>query len=94
MDFPPPAHELLPVPIPGQTIVESIYSRSGAERNFITQDAAGLFRVYEEHWNTFVDEPAQSYWCRNGPFQLTDDLAMARRYAKLGFTDSTSDEVA
>ena len=81
MEFPPPAHELVPAPIPGQSIIETIYSRSGAERNFITQGADGLFRVYQEHWNTFVDDFADSYWCRNGPFHFADDLATARRCA-------------
>jgi len=93
MNFPPPAQEVLPVPISGQSIIETIYSPSGAERNFITRDSAGLFCVYEEHWNTFVDEPSDSYWCRNGPFHFTDDLATARRYALLGFSDSKPDEI-
>jgi hypothetical protein len=94
MDFPPPAHELMPVPIPGQPIVEVIYSASGAERNFITQDAAGLYRVYQEHWNTYVDDPADSFWCRSGPYNFTDDLAIAQRIASQSFSDSTPDEVA
>jgi len=37
--------EIVPVPIPGQTIIETVYSNSGTERNLITQDANGLFRV-------------------------------------------------
>lgn len=93
MDVFPPNHEIQPTATEGQRIVEMIRSNTGAERNYITVDAVGLFRVFEEHWNIFVDEPEHAYWSVGGPTHITDNLETARRYALLGFTDSTSDEV-
>jgi hypothetical protein len=69
-----------------------IVSTSGTERNYITVDGNGLFRVFEQYWNVFVDEPEQAYWSGGGPTHIVDSLATARRYAVLGFSDSTPDE--
>jgi hypothetical protein len=90
----PPDYEIRPTAPTGQRIVEVIVSASGAERNYITVDADGLFRVFEQYWNTFVDEPEQAFWDGGGPAHFTDTLDVARRHALLGFSDSLPDEAA
>ena len=85
----PPNHSIQPVAPGGQEIVETIVFPSGKERNFITHAIKGVFRVIEEHWNTFVDELHQAYWSGSGPAHITDSLETAGSCALLGFTDST-----
>lgn len=94
MDMPLPNHAVQPTAPAGQKMVEVIVSTSGKERNYITVDGNGLFRVFEEHWNVFVDEPEEAFWSGHGPTHIVDSLEAAKRYALLGFSDSTPDEIA
>lgn len=86
MDTPPPAVNEPPEPIENETILEVVWNASKTERTLITEDKIGLFRVYEEHWNTSVPDGYLPYWCRNGPSHFTGDLKSAQSMALLGFT--------
>jgi hypothetical protein len=89
-----PDHGIGPTVPTGQRIVEMIVSPDGTERNYITVDAGGVFRVCNEYWNTFVDEPGHEYWDGGGPSHFTDSLEIARRHASLGMSDSPLDNSA
>ena len=81
MPTPYPDHSIPPDPITGQAIVDIVLCHTGAVRLLITSAADELFRLYEEHWNTFVDNPPDAYWCRQGPYSFTDTLEGAQKVA-------------
>ncbi|MCI0535438.1 MAG: hypothetical protein L0Z50_09420 [Verrucomicrobiales bacterium] len=88
MKFPPPAHDIAPEPVADQAIVDTLLSRSGDRRLIITVDAADLYRVYEEHWNTtWIGDGGSAFWSRNGPMHFTDSIEDARRVASEHLAD-------
>jgi hypothetical protein len=79
MQFPEAQFDQAPEPFPdGQMLVESVLLSSKKLRFLVTQGDDGVFRVFEEHWNTtWVGEGGPAFWCRNGPMALVASAAEA-----------------
>ena len=79
MDAPKPDTTHKPK-IPGQTIVEVIYTRSKEMRCLITIDKEGIYRVRTEFWDTSDwDIVTEAFWSEQSSGTLVDNLEHARQ---------------
>jgi hypothetical protein len=84
-DFgPPPSPDLAHQPsIPGQTIVEILYSDSKQGRAIITRDGSGVYRIHIQFWDT--SDWSAGYgarWAGGGSSSFTDTVERARTLAQ------------
>ena len=94
-DFgPPPPPDLSHQPsLPGQRIVETVYSDSKRARAFITVDETGRYRTVIQWWDTSDWKDWQkAFWIGRDSGSLTDSLERARELAAeaLGCSESRS----
>jgi hypothetical protein len=79
---PPPPDTSSEVNISGQTVVEVSYDESRCHRAIITRDAADIYRVRTEVWDTtYWEELQTAFWYPRQHGTFTDTLDSARLLA-------------
>ncbi len=84
-DFgPPPPPDLAYEPtIPGQTIVETLYSDSKRQRAMIARDGSGIYRIHVQWWDTSDWKAwSEAFWSASGSRSFTDNIESARKLAR------------
>ena len=84
-DFgPPPPPDVAHQPsIPGQSILQTLYSDSKQHRVIITRDTSGTYRMHAQFWDTSDWKAGYgAFWCGRGSGSFTDSLDVARTLAR------------
>ena len=79
-DFgPPPLPDLAHQPsIPGQSIVETLYSDSKQQRAIITRDSSGTYRIHVQWWDTSDWKAwSEAFWAGGSSSSFTDNIETA-----------------
>jgi hypothetical protein len=83
MGPPPPPDLALQPKIPGQNIVETLYSDSRQHRAIITRDTSGIYRIHVQVWDTSDWKRGYAaFWVGRGSNTFTDTLEVARTLAR------------
>jgi hypothetical protein len=84
-DFgPTPPPDLADRPsIPGQNIIDTLYSDSNQQRAIITRDTSGIYRIHVQFWDTSDWKAGYgARWSGVGSGSFTDTVEVARALAR------------